>query len=219
MKLVELTINEDLRKIRQDHIVESFLPLTNVTDDKLLNEFATVTTKLIKEGYNPDELDFIFEQSIIDRGIQGAKDAVQRGGLVDMGKQAWNKTDIPKTLLGSVTSTLKESIIRAILGYLGIKGTLVSDAITFFNDYDIRDVLKPFKSETDCSSYGPKMVDGIIEVILRHIIDKNTNSQLNPVSPENLKMGVRNLIAEAIRESNLGEVVSEKFCKGVIWKQ
>lgn len=218
MKVLKLTtINEEL--IRQNHIVDSFLPLLDTNNDSLLNEFAEITNKLITEGYTPLEIDSIFEQNFVNNAVQGVKDAAQRGGYTDMGKDMLKSPNIGKSILGGITSSLKESIIRAILGYLGIKGTFATDAIVFFNDYDIRDILKPFKSSNDCTTYGPKMIDGIIEVMLRHIIDKDSDVQTNPISRDSIKIGVRNIIGDSIRQSNLGEIISDKFCKGVVWKQ
>ena len=63
------------------------------------------------------------------------------------------------------------------------------------------------------------MIDGIIEVMLRHIIDKDSDVQTNPISRDSIKIGVRNIIGDSIRQSNLGEIISDKFCKGVVWKQ
>ena len=94
MEDLTLLLKEELRKKakKQEYIKKSFSTLNESTDDRILWEYIEISSKLIDEGYNPDEFDLIVEQDVINRVKDAASNAIQAGGLVDMGKKAWDKT-------------------------------------------------------------------------------------------------------------------------------
>ena len=221
MKEVKLLIKEELRKqhARQEYVINSYSLLNESTNDTIINDYLNVTTKLIDEGYQLSELDIVLEQNLLDRLSSGFKSGAEGGGISDMAKKTWDKTNVAGAISGGLMSGLKEKIILGILNFLGIKGGFVKSLVVAFNDYDIRDILKPFKSKEYCVKYGPPMIDSIIEVIMSSAMEKNLSTDFNSFTDVSnvSRVGIRNIIAQAEKQSNFGELVSNKFCS-IVWK-
>lgn len=221
MKQVNLLIKDELRKKhkRQKHIINSYLPLNESTNDTIINDYINVTAKLIDEGYQLSELDIVLEQNLLDRLSAGFKSGAEGGGIGDIAKKTWDKTNVAGAISGGLMSGLKEKIILGILNFLGIKGGFVKSLVVVFNDYDIRDILKPFKSKEYCVKYAPPMFDSIIEVIMSNAMEKNLSTDFNSFTDVSnvSRVGIRNIVAQAEKQSNFGELVSNKFCS-VVWK-
>ena len=62
----------------------------------------------------------------------------------------------------------------------------------------------------------PKLIDGLLEVLIRYIASNQMNNDREDYGV-NLKSAATtlggNLLGEVIRESNISETISEKFCK------
>jgi len=126
--------------------------------------------------------------------------------------------DFGSNLLSSGGSQLKEYAINILLTFIfgGKNQGLISTISVVFADYDIRDILKPFKDEPNCMSHMPKMVDSVLEALSRYIagsamgVDRN-NYGLNLGGITSSFAG--NMFGEVIRDSNMGETISNKLCK------
>lgn len=220
MKEVKLLIKEELRKVqRQEHIINVYSPLKESTEDKIISDYINITSKLLDEGYRYEELDIILEGDLYDRVKSGFKSGLEGGGVIDMANKTWNKTNVGGALSGGLMSAIKERIILGILNYLGLKGTIVKDLVVAFNDFDVREILYPFKNKEYCLQYSPKLMDALSEVLLSHVIEKQTPTDFKTsTDPNNMaKIGIRNVIAQALKQSNFGETLGSKFCS-TIWK-
>lgn len=195
-------IREELNHERRSYLIENIVSLSEIKDpNEFQNNFIVTTIKLLGEGYDISE-------------IEGVTEAF----LGDIIKGSIN----PANWVSGGWSAIKEHIIRWILETLGMGAGLTNVTATFLADYDIRDLLKPFKSHEFClSAEGmPKIIDGVIESTIRYLqfgeqspsIRKNRGQKGDIV-----KLGFGNLVGEVIRDSNLGETVANKVC-GAIWK-
>jgi hypothetical protein len=62
----------------------------------------------------------------------------------------------------------------------------------------------------------PKIIDGILEVLARYLVTKVTNSDRDDYGLNLKSISLTfggNMLGEAIRDSDLSEILSEKFCK------
>lgn len=196
MKKLKSLIPEELIQERQNYLIENVKPLSEIKDPiECQNRFFETTIKLISEGYDISEIEEISE-----------------GLLGDIAKGAIN----PANWLSGGWSAIKEQIIRWILKTLGMGPGLTNVAATFLADYDVKDLLKPFKSQEFClSAEGmPKITDGVVEATIRYL---QFGEQSPTIKKDFVKLGFGNLVGEIIRDSNLGETVANKVCAG-IWK-
>lgn len=223
MKEVKLLLKEELRKklARQEHISKSYSVLNESKDDDLLSDYIKVSSDLINEGFELNEIDFILEQdqNLFSRLTNGLTSNFNADGIMDMGKNAWNNTNVAGAISGGLMSGLKERIILGILNFLGIGGTMVKDLVVLFNDYDIRTILSPFKNKEMCIKYAPNLIDSIIEVMLSHAMEKGVSNDIKSmtIAPSVAKVSLRNIFAQAEKQSNFGEIITEKFCS-TVWE-
>lgn len=192
---IKKIVSENLQKTRKQRFDETFKRAHNSKDyDEFLNNVLIASSSLISEGYSIDEVeDYISEEGITDT----ADDALDKVKNADWGKIA----------RGSILSMVKEYAIKWLLTNVGLKKEFAETAAIVFADYNPLNLIKPFKDSANCQQYMPDLVDAIMEAIGRQIggnITKTSNT---------LTMGVGNIFGESIKESNMGEIASGKFCK------
>jgi hypothetical protein len=199
MKDIKLILKEELNKERENYIIESFKPLSDVNNRELfLKTYIDIGTKLLDEGYDIDEIEPIVEQNLLDQITQGAK------GM-------WDKTDVMKVLKGGGWSMVKEQLIRWVLSAFGVSGGALTFLSAALADYDPRLLLQMFKNKPMCITNAKPLSDALMEGLIRYVqvgSDKDASFA---------QLGLGNIIGEVIQESTIGEVVAQKFCN-LIWK-
>jgi hypothetical protein len=178
---------------RRENLNNSFNELEYIRDDSYRTQrIFEISSKLIKEGYDINEID-----------IKGQLD----------------KIDFKSVLSDSLLSSVKEYAIQYILKEVfGAGSGFSTTAAQFFADYNPINLLKPFKNMQTCMSNDgmPKLVDGLLEVLVRYIASNQTNNDRNDYGLNIKSISTTyggNLLGEVIKESNLSESISEKFCK------
>jgi len=187
-KIKTIILNE-----RKENLNNSFNELEYIRDDSYRTQrIFEISSKLINEGYDINEID-----------IKGQLD----------------KIDFNSVLTDSLLSSVREQIIRYLIKEIfGGSPDFSTTAAQILADYNPIDLLKPFKNyETCVSSNGmPKIIDALLEVVIRKIgskvsgVDSNDYG-INLKSISSTLSG--NLFGEVIRETNISEKISEKFCK------
>lgn len=194
MDNLKVKIKQTLLEERKRKLEESFVELNDIRDDSYLVErYLTITSKLLEEGYSLEEI----ESSDISNKLDSVnwKEVMGQGAL----------------------SAAKEYVIRFVLKEVfGANPTFSTMASQFFADYSPLDLLKPFKDESNCNQYMPKLCGGLLEVLMRYIGSNTLDIDRNDYGISFKGIGSTlggNLFGELIKESNLTKTMSDKFCK------
>lgn len=195
-------IRKTLLEERKKHLGESFHYLEDIRD----SEFRTVSfmktmAQLLDEGYS--------EEEIINEIT--AQDVTKR--LED--------TDWKGMMGDAAMSAAKEYMIFFGLStVLGVNKETSANISRFMADVNPMTFLRIFKGMSECQSGAPEIVDAIIEAFGRSLGadwvggggSRRTDYSLFSLTG----MGASyagNLFGEAIRDSNLGETIANKFCE------
>jgi hypothetical protein len=211
MDIIKQKIREQLEKeqVRTTYITESLKPLSDISDEGFfIQSYIQIADTLMNEGYTLSEIEPLMEQSMGERLKQGI------GG---MAADTWDKTSVLGALFGGGLSGVKEQIVKWLLTSLGMGAGAATVLSTVLADYDVRDLLKLFKSKEYC--LAPEggladMSDAIIEGIVAYL---QTGEQPMNIKQDMGGVALRNVFADVMRQSNLGESIAEKVC-GAIWK-
>ena len=192
---IKKVVSENLQQTRKQRFDESFKNAHQSKNyEEFLNNVLIASSSLISEGYSIDDIDGY----ITDQGIAStADDALDKVKNADWGKIA----------RGSILSMVKEYAIKWLLTNVGLKKEFAEIAVIVFADYNPLNLIKPFKDTQNCQQYMPELCDAIMEAIGRQIGGQITGTS------NTLTMGVGNIFGESIKQSNLGEIASGKFCK------
>jgi len=203
MDKITLILKEELKKERDNYLTESFKSLSEISDrDLLVQKLGETTIKLIEDGYTPEEITLVVEQ---DGGIFGAlKDKEGKFNL-------WN------TIMGGGKSMFFEQMIRILfVDILGMSEKWGQSAAILLSDYNPLHILRLFKNQQYCTQEVTELAPAIIEVIINNSPIWGESQETMTVSGVG-KVGVRNVAIEALRESNLDDIIARKICE-YIWK-
>ena len=191
-------IKETLVEERERKLYSSFDELNDIRDKEyFLERYFIITSNLLNEGYSFEEVESAMNE--IENPLSG----------LDL---------TGDDLLSAGGSQLKEYAINLLLTFIfgGKNQGMITTISVVFADYDVRDILKPFKDEPNCMSHMPKMIDGVLEALSRYVagsavgVDRN-NYGLNLGGLSSGFAG--NIFGEVIKDSNIGETISDKICK------
>jgi|LauGreDrversion4_2_1035121.scaffolds.fasta_scaffold02100_8 hypothetical protein len=190
-------INETLLEERQRKLHSSYDELNDIRDKEyFLERYFFITSNLLNEGYSIEE---------VESAIQGVENPL-------------SNVDIGSNLLSAGGSQIKEYVINVLLTYVfgGKNQGIITTISVVFADYDIRDILLPFKDMSNCSTHMPKMIDSVLEALSRYIAGSTIGVDRNNYG---LDLGgiasgyAGNMFGEVIRDSNMGETIADKLCK------
>ena len=152
---IKETILEE-RKLRIDNY---FNELKDIRDESYRNQrLLEISIKLINEGYDINEIDI---------------------------KSQLDKVDWKSVLTNSTLSGVREYIIRYVIKEIfGANSDISTTAAQFLADYSPLDLLRPFKNHESCMSNNgmPKLIDAILEVIVRKLGSKISGIDSNDYS-------------------------------------
>jgi hypothetical protein len=190
-------INETLLEERERKLHSSYDELNDIRDKEyFLERYFFITSNLLNEGYSIEE---------VESAIQGVENPL-------------SNVDIGSNLLSAGGSQIKEYVINVLLTYVfgGKNQGIITTISVVFADYDIRDILLPFKDMSNCSTHMPKMIDSVLEALSRYIAGSTIGVDRNNYG---LDLGgiasgyAGNMFGEVIRDSNMGETIADKLCK------
>lgn len=196
-------IKETLLEERKKRLEESFSQLMDIRDkDFFVVNYVSTTTKLLDEGYSPNEI--INHLNEVDLNIPTSGE--------DLKKLDW------KELMGdTMISGLKEYAIEFVLSNVfGANKQLSVTAAQIFADYNPLDLLKPFKNIEMCNSHMPKLVNSLLEALVRYLASEGagtdrSNYGLNVQGVATSAGG--NLFGEVLRSTNVANAISDKICQ------
>lgn len=210
MSDIKKKLREELLKeeSRTKHLTESLKPLSDISDEGFfIQSYIQIADSLMEEGYTLEEIEPLVEQSLTDRLKQGI------GG---MAADTWDKTSVLGALFGGGLSGVKEQILKWLLTSLGMGAGAATFVSAVLADYDVRDLLKVFKSKEFC--LAPEGMPGISDAVIEGIVAYlQTGEQPMNIKQDLGGVALRNVFADVMRQSNLGEGIAEKVC-GAIWK-
>ena len=190
-------INETLLEERERKLHSSYDELNDIRDKEyFLERYFFITSNLLNEGYSIEE---------VESAIQGVENPL-------------SNVDIGGNLLSAGGSQIKEYVINILLTYVfgGKNQGIITTISVVFADYDVRDILLPFKDMSNCSTHMPKMIDSVLEALSRYIAGSTIGVDRNNYG---LDLGgiasgyAGNMFGEVIRDSNMGETIADKLCK------
>lgn len=190
-------IKETLLEERDRKLYSSYEELNDIRDKEyFLERYFVITSNLLNEGYSIEEVESAVNE--LDNPL--------------------SNVDIGSNIMSAGGSQLKEYAINILLTFVfgGKNQGMISTISVVFADYDIRDILKPFKDEPNCMSHMPKMVDSILEALSRYVAGSTVGVDRNDygLNLSGLASGYAgNMFGEVIKDSNIGETISDKICK------
>ena len=190
-------IKKTLLEERERKLYSSFDELNDIRDKEyFLERYFIITSNLLNEGYSFEE-------------VESAMNEIEN---------PLSNVDIGSNIMSAGGSQLKEYAINILLTFVfgGKNQGMISTISVVFADYDIRDILKPFKDEPNCMSHMPKMVDSILEALSRYVAGSTVGVDRNDygLNLSGLASGYAgNMFGEVIKDSNIGETISDKICK------
>jgi hypothetical protein len=202
MNTIKVNIKEIVRtnlineSDRRKHILNSFQKIKDLKNEQLLEGYISTSNKLISEGYGFHEIENLINE--IENPLNMLDGKVDWGGMFKE----------------SLYSSAKEYIIKWLLNAVGMGpqwSTTMAQALADLNPLDL---LKPFKNEQNCIQYMPNICDTVLEVLVRYLGSSATGTNRTDYNWSGMgSVGVGNIFGEAIRESNIGESISNKLCK------
>jgi len=191
---IKKIVSENLQKTRKQRLEESFNHIKDIKDvETLYSQILYTSSNLIEEGYEFEEVETVVngltEQGIIDSAL---------GGMEDLKNKDWSG-DVKSGLW----SAAKEYVINYFVSALGVNETWSKSLSIIFADMSPVEILKPFKNEQYCTQYMPKLAAAIIEATVAGYIGKDNA----------VKNITRNILTESLSESNINQILSNKFCK------
>lgn len=208
--IIKVSLKEEVKKQllqeRENRLFESLLPISECgTKDEMENELCTIGLKLMSEGYTPND---------ITETIKSNSDVFSV--LTEQG------FDFSKILFGAGKSEIFEQIMRWIfVNVLGFKneGT-AQDIAILLSEYNPLNILKLFKDRNGCIQEvgGGEDGNGLGMALIEMFINRAQfgGEKQHAGGKGFFKVGLRNVVAEAVRESNLDEKLAGIIC-GYIW--
>lgn len=197
MSEIKNIVSSVLTEERKKRLEEAYVELDDIRDDVyLIERYISITTDLINEGYDLNELE-----------------------MPDAIKNSINVDAVKKGLSDSLMVSAKEYIFRFIASKIFGWGPNSSTIIAqLFADWNPLDLLKIFKNEQECIQKFPNLSDRLVTMMLRRVIGGDMGANANDYSIGVAQMGgvyLGNLMGEVVKETNLSEVLADKFCKAI----
>lgn len=197
MNDIKNIVSNILTEERKKRLDEAYLELEDIRDnDYLIERYIEITTNLVSEGYDLDEIE-----------------------IPDSIKNSINVDAVKKGLSDSLMISAKEYIFRFIANKIFGWGPNSSTIIAqLFADWNPLDLLKIFKNEQECIDKFPNLSDRLVTMMLRRVLGGDMGANPNDYSIGVAQMGgvyLGNLMGEVVKETNLSEVLADKFCKAI----
>lgn len=197
MSEIKNIVSNVLTEERKKRLEEAYVELDDIRDDVyLIERYISITTDLINEGYDLNELE-----------------------MPDVIKNSINVDAVKKGLSDSLMISAKEYIFRFIANKIFGWGPNSSTIIAqLFADWNPLDLLKIFKNEQECIEKFPNLSDRLVTMMLRRVLGGDMGANANDYSIGVAQMGgvyLGNLMGEVVKETNLSEVLADKFCKAI----
>ena len=201
MSEIKNIVKNVLFEERKKRLNEAYIELDEIRDgDFLLEKYFVITSKLVDEGYDINELEI--------------PDSVKK--LVP---DSSKNIDIKGAFTDAAATSAKEYIIRFILKEIfGAGAGFSTFAAQLFADWNPLDLLKIFKNREECIAAFPKLSDRLITMAVRYIGSKEVGGDSNDYSFSFKGIGTTymgNLFGEVVKESDISEKISNKFCEFV----
>jgi hypothetical protein len=200
MNQIKSIISNTLIEKRKNRLIEVYSELEDIRDGNyLIERYVTITNQLInEEGYDLDEIEI--------------PDSVKKM-IPDV------STDIKTALSDTLMISAKEYIFRFIASKIFGAGPSTATIVAqLFADWNPLDLLKIFKNESECIQKFPALSDRLITMVVRNVVGGELGANSN-----DYKLGLGqvtgvltgNLFGEVIKETNVSEILADKFCKAI----
>lgn len=200
MNDIKNIVSTVLQEQRKNYLVEVYSELGDIRDDDyLIERYVTITNKLVTEqGYDLDEIEIPDSVKNVIPNVSG---------------------DIKTALSDTLVTSAKEYIFRFIASKIFGAGPTTSTIVAqLFADWNPLDLLKIFKNESECINKFPALSDRLITMVVRNVVGGELGANSN-----DYKLGLGqmtgvftgNLFGEVIKETNVSEVLADKFCKAI----
>jgi hypothetical protein len=191
---IKKIVSENLQKTRKKRLEESFNHIKDIKDvETLYSQILHTSSNLIEEGYEFEEVETVVnslnEQGIIDTVLGGMEDLKNKDWAGDVKTGLW--------------SAAKEYVINYFVSALGVNEFWSKELSVIFANMTPIEILKPFKNAEYCTQYMPKLSGTIVEATVAAVMGKDN-------AVKNIS---RNILTEALSESNINQVLANKFCK------
>jgi hypothetical protein len=199
MSQIKNIVSNVLLEQRKIRLSEAYNELDDIRDGNYLVErYLQITQELVNEGYDIDEIEI--------------PDSVK-----NLVPDELKSDDVKSALTDALAVSAKEYIIRFVLKEIfGAGAGFSTFAAQLFADWNPLDLLKIFKNKEECDAAFPDLSDRLITMLIRYIASNEIGSDRNNYGLNFQGMGTTylgNLFGEAVKESNISESISNKFCE------
>lgn len=201
MKNVKLDIkkivSKNLRESRDEILYNSYYKIKDKKGDELVNSFMETSVKLMNEGYEIEEINnFLFEDVLPSSLTNKIQDIDWKGGLTD-----------------AMVSTMKEMAYYWVLTAIGLKHSTAMTVSSLIKDLTVLDVLRPFKDKQNCITHGPKLMDAILEALVRWAGRSLTGQEAkNETWGDVFTSFIGNTVGTMIEKTDTSETIANKLC-------
>jgi hypothetical protein len=222
---VKNIVSKNLIQKRNEILEESFAINETNTYNELIKKHAIVAVNLINEGYDINEI-----TDYIDKASNSIQDLTN------------TKFDYGQAFKDSMYSMAKEFAIKFILEYIGFSPSVSTKLGIALADLSYKDLLIPFKNREYCNKHLPNILDAILEVIIRDIMNKKLRFKKtkmeDEIELEKAKLakkegkkytpmlsydeynwsdipeiGLGNIVGDVIRKTPTSEAIANQLCK------
>lgn len=199
MSEIKNIVSSVLLEERKKRLSEAYNELDDIRNgDYLIERYLKITQRLVNEGYDIDEIEI--------------PDSVK-----NLVPDSLKNSDITGALTDALATSAKEYIIRFILKEIfGAGAGFSTFAAQLFADWNPLDLLKIFKNKEECNAAFPNLSDRLLTMLVRYIASNEIGGNSNDYSVSFKGMGstyLGNLFGEVVKESNISEQISNKFCE------
>lgn len=199
MSKIKNIVSNILLEERKRRLDESYLELDDIRDGNyLIERYLVITRNLVNEGYDIDEIE------IPDSVKNLVPDQLKTG-------------EVKSAITGALATSAKEYIIRFVLKEIFGAGSGFSTyASQLLADWNPMDLLKIFKNKEECNASFPALSDRLITMLVRYISSNEVGGDRDNYGLNFKGMGstyLGNLFGEVVKDSNVSEKISNKFCE------
>jgi hypothetical protein len=199
MNEIKNIVSNALIEQRVSRLNEAYVELDDIRDnDFLIERYLVITTDLVNEGFDIDEIEI--------------PDAVK-----NLVPDSISNSDVKGAITDAAATSAKEFIIRFVLKEIfGAGAGFSTFAAQLFADWNPLDLLRIFKNIDECNKSFPNLADRLLTMLVRYIASNKVGGDSNDYSLSFKGIGstyLGNLFGEVIKDSDVSERISDKFCK------
>jgi len=188
------------RNLQERYLIsESFKKISLDEDEDIrFTKTIDIFSQLIDEGYDNENIERVVEEQMdYLKKLLG----MNTGSYDDLS----TRDKVITTGGGAAFSQFKEYLIDKVMQLLGFKGPLARGVSTALSEMKLMDLISVFKSREGCMLHSNVVAKGLLEGILRVVLEYSSDGGFG-------KKMLRNLLSEIINNSGYTKMIGQYVC-------